>query len=894
MKKVSFVIVAFTALGLHGGEVRVGAIRWDAWYADDSYAPEVTRTLSEPRFNARLPFFAEKLGEGDFRIDGRLSMAREIDYAADAGVDYFAFLTYPTGKGLEKGLDLFLSAPNRRRMHFALILHDSMKPEEWPKNLGRWIAMLSDDGYLMHGDRPIVFVYGNARHAFPREWMEEFRHAAEVVGKRPYFVSASGGERLAGTDAVSAYAHVMRRKSTYGELVRENNEAKWFAPLARGDEIVPHVTAGWDKTPRQVNPVFWERNLYYHKQKGFADAPTPDELAAHLASAVRFVVEHPAACPSGCILIYAWNEFDEGGWICPTWTPRGPDASRLDAIRRVLSPSSRPVERVRKGEECTAGVMSAVRKVAAAGGGKIVFEPGVYCFSSSAAARMDFHVSNHDQPPFRAVQLPIVGARHVVMEGRDTVFRFSGETMGLLLMDTDDVTIRGIRFEWADPEYAEGRIVGIEDGRTRIRVEPGGGDLHVSGGRLFLRGDGWERGVVRGNLFDCRDHGTVRGSQDVVWDGSAESLGNRDFLLGLDLFHDKRAGVGARPGDVFIMRDRTRPEPAICLYRAKDTLLEDVVICGGFGMGLLAQRSENVTFRGTVPLVDREGRGEELKAGAFPATPGGFTAHIVDATHFSNCRGKVLVENARFARMLDDAINVHATCLGIVDIIDARRIRCRYMHRQSVGFEVFAPGERLRFIKGPTLENGPIGRVEGIVVESVDTIVLTLEGACPAEYGVGDAVENADWFPDVVFRGNWVGENRPRGALFTTTGEVLCESNVFRRCMSAAIHVSADAQSWYETGACPCVHVRGNLFDDCQRVRPTGAVIVVSPEVIKPAEQRKNYHGRLVLEGNEFRNFGERPIVYAASCGMVEVGENMPSLKVEPGDRPHTFTVRTR
>ncbi len=175
--------------------------------------------------------------------------------------------------------------------------------------------------------------------------------------------------------------------------------------------------------------------------------------------------------------------------------------------------------------------MSAVQKRTAAGGGKIVFESGVYCFDSSAAVRMDFHVSNHDQPPLRAVQLPFVGVRHVVLEGRDTVFRFSGETMGLLLMDTEDVTIRGIRVfvpasqsgmpkdsdlsqmlkqkgelrvtevnrarrrvvgvrnqvpgRNAHGRGNEGRIVGIENGRTRVHVESGKGDLYVRSGRLF-------------------------------------------------------------------------------------------------------------------------------------------------------------------------------------------------------------------------------------------------------------------------------------------------------------------------------------------------------------------------------------------------------------------------
>jgi hypothetical protein len=42
---------------------------------------------------------------------------------------------------------------------------------------------------------------------------------------------------------------------------------------------------------------------------------------------------HPAAVPANTALIYAWNEYDEGGWLAPTYPD---DRSRLEAVRRVL------------------------------------------------------------------------------------------------------------------------------------------------------------------------------------------------------------------------------------------------------------------------------------------------------------------------------------------------------------------------------------------------------------------------------------------------------------------------------------------------------------------------------------------------------------------------------
>jgi len=33
------------------------------------------------------------------------------------------------------------------------------------------------------------------------------------------------------------------------------------------------------------------------------------------------------------VIIYAWNEFDEGGWLCPTLTEGD---SRVQALGRIL------------------------------------------------------------------------------------------------------------------------------------------------------------------------------------------------------------------------------------------------------------------------------------------------------------------------------------------------------------------------------------------------------------------------------------------------------------------------------------------------------------------------------------------------------------------------------
>jgi hypothetical protein len=111
----------------------------------------------------------------------------------------------------------------------------------------------------------------------------------------------------------------------------------WQRASAARVPYVPLVTTGWDKNPRKENPVSWERHHGYHRQTVFPATATPAEIATHLERALAFVREQPDLCRANAVIMYAWNEHDEGGWLCPTGTPDGtPNTGRLDAIGQVL------------------------------------------------------------------------------------------------------------------------------------------------------------------------------------------------------------------------------------------------------------------------------------------------------------------------------------------------------------------------------------------------------------------------------------------------------------------------------------------------------------------------------------------------------------------------------
>ena len=325
----------------------VGAIRWDAWSGGE-ITRQVERTLGPAKYHDRLPWFADVTDEDTVRIGGNTQavMDQEIDFAARAGLDYWAFLVYPEAMSMSDALKTYLRSSGRRRINFCLILHNSftVSDEAWPRERARALALLREPGYqTVLGNRPLVFTFGlKAGDASVKRRLNEFQHEAAAAGIHPYFVymgwkpaSDYQREAEAGFDAVSAYARA-GNQSTFAELVAAVETDYWEAAAAAGVPYVPLVTTGWDKRPRKDHPVSWELNHSYHKQDVFPATATPAEIAAHLKRALAFVDSHPACCAANAMVIYAWNEHDEGGWLCPTWTQHGPDTARLDAVRDVL------------------------------------------------------------------------------------------------------------------------------------------------------------------------------------------------------------------------------------------------------------------------------------------------------------------------------------------------------------------------------------------------------------------------------------------------------------------------------------------------------------------------------------------------------------------------------
>lgn len=335
----------------------VGAIYWGMWNSYGFGNPAVTEvTLNPPQYRDRVPFFGRESTEQvveytgpplatrysattSLKINGDQQWAvdQEIKYAVEAGIDYFSYIYY--GKN-----------------HYAHRLYKTSNVAEKEKLKLAWIIgflneldipdMVSDmgNGYYQTvlNNRPILYFLrfheDCSEVAFFLEKVRAEYRKQFPDSPLPYVVILNDGNpnthfcNQLGTyyaDAFSAYASA--NGSSIGnhsyQYIRDQEIAAWKSGdvSSGGQKRVLWMSLGFDRRPRIDFPVPWERTPEGAAGPGnsvnWTVNATPIQIEEQLKRAVKFVNENPQTCETQSILLYAWNEHDEGGWISPTIIP---------------------------------------------------------------------------------------------------------------------------------------------------------------------------------------------------------------------------------------------------------------------------------------------------------------------------------------------------------------------------------------------------------------------------------------------------------------------------------------------------------------------------------------------------------------------------------------------
>ncbi|WP_315834520.1 hypothetical protein [Bradyrhizobium prioriisuperbiae] len=333
-----------------GDKVRVGAIRWDAWYAPDM-APgssewHAAHGLDPAKYHHRAPFFAEKIGTDRMFISGtQASMDAEISYAAKAGISYWAFGWYQFGRPLRKGWEYYQLSEHNALVNWCALIGLGSLAGNFPPTADL-VRYFQYENYEKFGDRPLLYVmHDKSPLPAAARALDALRAACAAAGVgNPYVIAQSSVAKLGaldargiGADAIGAYASAPAMTggpipyATLDAFVRKF----WLEMAATGLPVVPNAMTGWDRRPRIERPPPFDP--LHLNPDDYVIPGTPKDIAAHIEAAVAFVRAHRGTCEANNVLVYSWNECDEGGSVlCPTWSENGVDHSRLDAVARVL------------------------------------------------------------------------------------------------------------------------------------------------------------------------------------------------------------------------------------------------------------------------------------------------------------------------------------------------------------------------------------------------------------------------------------------------------------------------------------------------------------------------------------------------------------------------------
>ncbi|MFI7066804.1 twin-arginine translocation signal domain-containing protein [Kribbella sp. NPDC050124] len=272
-------------------------------------------------------------------------MDQEIQYASAAGVDYWAFDYYPS-QPMTQSRDLYLSSAYKNLVNWCAILDGNFGyGADFDANLAVLVARMAESNYqkVLSG-RPLVYIIAGAT----ADRVTAIRSKAAAAGLAdPYVVvtgwtaqTAADLKTTVGADAVSRYAAVPSSTAVPYSTLTVGESSLWSQYATAAGQVVPTVTTGWDPRDRHDYPAPWgpqPDTTYLQDDDYWAQQATPEQIAAHLADAINWTKTHLPNAAADTVLIYAWNENLEGGWICPTLDEINNSGSvwRLDAIAGV-------------------------------------------------------------------------------------------------------------------------------------------------------------------------------------------------------------------------------------------------------------------------------------------------------------------------------------------------------------------------------------------------------------------------------------------------------------------------------------------------------------------------------------------------------------------------------
>lgn len=498
-------------------------------------------------------------------------------------------------------------------------------------------------------------------------------------------------------------------------------------------------------------------------------------------------------------------------------------------------------------------IQKAISKAKEQGGGTIIFPKGRYDFFQNQSAPDEMTIAFH-----------LFRTHNITIDGQGSDFIFHGSMRVCKVEHSTNSTLKNFTVDWERPYISQGEIIAIGDNYIDMSIDSQKYPFVIKGNKLYFVGEGWKE-TLSGhiNVWD-KSTGTIAyRTRDIspleIYKTKGGSLrGDNVELLAPNTirFHGELFEKHVKVGHIITFsQGNTYQYTGFELTRSTDTHLENITLYHALSNGIYANKCTNISM---------------IKVSTTPNTrEGRMFSTVNDASHFTCCRGKILIDGCNHAGQGDDFINVRGINSVIVEQIGNRTLRCERGWFLEAGDEIW-------HVSLASLQREHVLKVESSMPDpdKPNTFLVKFTNDIPKGIAKGDVLENKSWYPDLTIRNCHLQKrNRARGILVTTPGEVLIENNLFETA-GAAILIEGDLANWYESGGVRNVTIRNNRFENCMTSGNEHgtywewgqAPISISPSFQPESIDDQPYHRNIRIENNIFKAF-DAPILYVRSVG---------------------------
>jgi hypothetical protein len=299
------------------------------------------------------------------------AVEEQLAWGHSFGINFFVFdwyfntaVTDPTGEDLNSALKITHALPDRHGMQYAILYVNAppfvIGPADWTGAINEWMGYMTDPAYAQANGKPLFYIIdmGQMRQAFGSPSavsaaLNQLRAAAQAQGLAGVYIvggfgvpSGSSGqdgffpdidEALGdGYDAVAMYNYpfappVVNGVLPFSELSDAGNWIWGQGAVKSPVPFIPVAMTGWDPRPWNERESLTNDLMWFSR--------SPQEVATFVDDAITWAESNPQvrAEPSPAppiVLLEAWNELGEGGFMLPTV---GDGTSYGDSLAAVLA-----------------------------------------------------------------------------------------------------------------------------------------------------------------------------------------------------------------------------------------------------------------------------------------------------------------------------------------------------------------------------------------------------------------------------------------------------------------------------------------------------------------------------------------------------------------------------